>query len=239
MRISVGSKIRTTLEVVLFIAFVVLCGLIFWDCYDTWQTRQTAQNLIVVRKTEKRNDADDWSAGMLDINPDYVGWLNVIGTQANGPVVQGENNAEYLRTDFYGNHASGGTFFIDENVRLEEDGNFIVYGHLMNDNTMFGTLKQYKDKDFFSKNGLVRWECESGVYYYKIFAGMVISGDDSKLQSWVNNLDAATQNQMLEEIQEKSFVWQEDKLRTGPYMFLVTCDYQMKNGRLVLVAARM
>lgn len=231
--------IAAILKYSLFLAFVTLCGLIFFDCYSTWSVNQTTEKLLIMRKIEKRNNLTDWSAGMLSVNEDYVGWLNVIGTEVNGPVVQGDSNEEYLRKNFYGNHSEAGTFFIDENVNLNNDSeNIIIYGHLMNDDTMFGTLKQFKDKDFFMQNGLVRWECEAGIQYYKIFAGMIISGDNSKLQSWINN-EFVTEAQMLKDIQEKAFVWQEDKFRTGPYLFLVTCDYQIKNGRLVLVAAQM
>ena len=84
----------------------------------------------------------DWSKGMLAINPDYVGWLTVYGTTADGPVVQGEDNNEYLRTNIYGEHATAGTLFMDSIVDMDSGGNLIIYGHHMRDDTMFGEVPQ-------------------------------------------------------------------------------------------------
>ena len=47
-------------------------------------------------------------------NPACVGWLTIPDTAVDYPVVWTPNNPEhYLRRDFYGNSASGGTPFLD------------------------------------------------------------------------------------------------------------------------------
>lgn len=229
-------KLLSILSSFLFSAFLLLCFFILFDTYATWRTKQAAQHLSVLKTMN--SGSDDWSNGMLSINSDYSGWLNVIGTEISGPVVQSSSNNDYLRTDFYGKHSEAGTFFIDENVDLPSDGNIIIYGHLMNDGTMFADLKKYKSKEFFVDNNLVRWESESGVHYYQLFAGMVVAGDDTPLRTWINLQSPEQEAEMLDKIQQSAFFYQEDDLRTGPYLFLVTCDYQQKNGRLVLVASR-
>ena len=43
------------------------------------------------------------------INNDFVGWLSIKGINVNYPVVQGENNTDYLEKDFYGNYSKNGT----------------------------------------------------------------------------------------------------------------------------------
>lgn len=236
MQTKCKYKLFSFLSSLLFLSFLILCLLVFVDTFETWKIENTSQQLAQLRKA--CSDSSDWSNGMLSINKDYTGWLNVIGTNINGPVVQGQTNDDYLRTDFYGNPSVGGTFFVDESVDLSsDDGNIIIYGHLMNDGTMFADLKKYKDKNFFIKNNTIRWECKSGIYYYQLFGGMIVSGDDTPLRTWIN-LESSEEIKMLDDIQSSAYFYQEDQFRTGPYLFLVTCDYQQKNGRLVLIASR-
>ena len=182
---------------------------------------------------------------MLAINEDYVGWLTVYGTDVNGPVVQGKDNNEYLRTDIYKEHSEPGTLFVDESVDMDVDGNVIIYGHMMKDGSMFGTLKQYKKKSFFKENRIVRWEDKNGEHYYSIFAAMVINGTPGDerfldLTQWTNEISEEKATDMLTTLQERSYAFQPNMLRNpdNKYLFLVTCDYSHKNDRLVLVAER-
>ena len=237
-------NIAKAFSILLLLVFFTLCGMIAFNLYSTYQTHELSQQLSEIRNISKEENPEDWSRGMLEVNPDYVGWLNVIGTEINGPVVQGEDNNEYLRRDIYGDYSVAGTFFLDEEVDLStENGNVMIYGHLMNDETMFGPLKHYKSTEFFQENNLIRWETQNGVSYYRIFAAMIVSGyaDTERylnLQSWMNNIDEKTEQEMLKEIQDASFIFQENMFRSGPYIFLVTCDYGINNGRLVLVGEK-
>ena len=237
-------KIAKFISTLLLLSFLTLCGMISFNLYGTYQTYTLSQQMNEIRRISVEESPEDWSHGMLEVNPDYVGWLNVIGTEINGPVVQGEDNNEYLRADIYGNYSVAGTFFLDEKVDVSvENGNAMIYGHLMNDETMFGPLKHYKDPDFFQKNNLIRWETELGTSYYRIFAAMVVSGyaDTERylnLQSWMNTISEETEQEMLSQIQDASFIFQEEMFRSGPYIFLVTCDYGINNGRLVLVGEK-
>ena len=71
----------------------------------------------------------------------------------NGPVVQsqldGNGYWESLYKDFYGNDKFAGTLFMDKACSIDEPAtdNWLIYGHNMNDGSMFGTLKYYKEED--------------------------------------------------------------------------------------------
>ena len=149
--------------------------------YGTWKTNETNNTLRELKADfVDTGKEDEWTPELLSINEDYVGWLTVYGTGADGPVVQGEDNDEYLRKDFYGNYLVAGTFFMDEMVDVkDETGNRIIYGHMMNDDTMFGSFKQYKNLDFFKKNNIIRWEDRFGESYYKLFAALLVSGSST------------------------------------------------------------
>lgn len=198
------------------------------------------------QEAETEEDNTDWSKGMLDINSDYKGWLTIYGTQISEPVVQGETNETYLRTNINKEHAEAGTLFLDETTDLSQDGNLIIYGHKMNDGTMFGTLDKFEDEEFFDNNGTVCWESEKGKEYYQIFALLVLPGystapDFIDLQAWNNVLDEEQTADMLNTIADRASIFRGESfnLEKDKYIFLVTCDYSINNGRLVLVGRRL
>mgnify|MGYP004507959551 FL=1 len=224
------------------LCFFVFGGAALLRMQQTNSTRQISQQLVLLRKaaSAQEDGQTDWSKGMLDVNPDYVGWLTVYGTGIDRAVVQGESNNTYLRTDIYGQYSVSGTLFLDETVDSTTDGNVIIYGHMMQDSTMFGGLKLYKDKDYFTENRYLRWDSQTGERYYELFAGMVISGsanntDYVNLQQWANTLTETQTAEMLQTIQEQAFLYRDSLLTGDSYIFLVTCDTNRYNTRLVLV----
>lgn len=215
-------------------------GLLTSELYRTYKVKQMGKQLSEIRVIS--NEEKDWSKGMLELNKDYAGWLTVYGTNVDYPVVLGETNDTYLRRDFYGEWSIAGTPFFDETTDFSKDGNRIIYGHMMKDDTMFGSLDQFKDKDFFVNNGYVRLEDINGIHDYKIFAALVVAGNfDSSsyldLQKWSNVLSKKDTEEMLKTVKERAVIYQEPlKRERDTYLFLVTCDYSRNNGRLVLVA---
>ena len=242
---NVVGGLSRLISIVALIAIFVLSFLLIRSIMQTKETQQLTATLQTIRETAEQNDTD-WSQGMLAVNPDYKGWLTVYGTTATGPVVQGETNDTYLRTDIYGEHSIPGTLFLDERCDTKQHGNLIIYGHKMNDGTMFGSLDKFKDEEFFNENGTVCWEGEYGKEYYQIFALMVIPGytTDPKfidIQEWCNNLSAAKTEDMLTTIEDRASIYKEMAFdyENDKFIFLVTCDYNINNGRMVLVGKRL
>lgn len=91
---------------------------------------------------------------LFETNNEMIGWIEIPGTQANGPVMQSpaSNREKYLRLDFFGNESISGTFFMDSNCDVENSDNLIIHGHRMNNGTMFGELNKYKDEEFWREH---------------------------------------------------------------------------------------
>lgn len=246
LRLVVGGIFRL-ISIVALLAVLGISYLLFQNAKQTKETQNLNVQLVEVRQeAETEEDNTDWSKGMLDINSDYKGWLTIYGTQISEPVVQGETNETYLRTNINGEHAEAGTLFLDETTDLSQDGNLIIYGHKMNDGTMFGTLDKFEDEEFFDNNGTVCWESEKGKEYYQIFALLVLPGystapDFIDLQAWNNVLDEEQTADMLNTIADRASIFRGESfnLEKDKYIFLVTCDYSINNGRLVLVGRRL
>lgn len=246
LRLVVGGIFRL-ISIVALLAVLGISYLLFQNAKQTKETQDLNVQLVEMRQeAETEEDNTDWSKGMLDINSDYKGWLTIYGTQISEPVVQGETNETYLRTNINGEHAEAGTLFLDETTDLSQDGNLIIYGHKMNDGTMFGTLDKFEDEEFFDNNGTVCWESEKGKEYYQIFALLVLPGystapDFIDLQAWNNVLDEEQTADMLNTIADRASIFRGESfnLEKDKYLFLVTCDYSISNGRLVLVGRRL
>ena len=88
-------------------------------------------------------------------NPDVIGWIrfdNQDELGINYPILYSGDNEKYLRTDLYGNsHIAGCIFLEGLNKSDFSDYYNIIYGHNMNDGSMFGSLKKYKDDGFWKK----------------------------------------------------------------------------------------
>lgn len=86
-------------------------------------------------------------AALQGVNPDVVGWIYIEALDGiSYPVVQGEDNEEYLHTTYENNYNFAGTIFIDyENSRDFSDCNTLVYGHNMKNGSMFGRLKNFSE----------------------------------------------------------------------------------------------
>ena len=107
-------------------------------------------------------------------NPDVIGWIrfdNQDELGINYPILYSGDNEKYLRTDLYGNsHIAGCIFLEGLNKSDFSDYYNIIYGHNMNDGSMFGSLKKYKDDGFWKKNQYFTVYSETTAYRYRIFS---------------------------------------------------------------------
>lgn len=107
-------------------------------------------------------------------NEDIVAWIRFDNIQDLGidyPVLYSGDNEKYLRSDLYGEfHIAGSIFLEGLNSPDFSDCYNILYGHNMNDGSMFGNLDQYRDQAFWEKNQYFTLYTEDMVYRYQVFA---------------------------------------------------------------------
>ena len=83
------------------------------------------------------------------LNPDIVGWLVVPGTGISYPMVQGNDNHRYLHHTFLGVRNNSGAIFLDYRSAPDfTDAFTIVYGHNMQDGSMFAPLHGWTGDHF-------------------------------------------------------------------------------------------
>ena len=169
-------------------------------------------------------------------NSACVGWLTIPDTTVDYPVVWTPEKPEhYLRRDFYGNSASGGTPFLDGRNQAQAEGqNLILYGHNMLDGSMFKPVLQYLTPNFRQTHQDIYLELNGAQYHYQVIAALETS-TRSPVYTYTDLSDAAEMEDF------RAMLLEETGLEAIPqaegYLTLSTCNNQGGNSRVLVVAA--
>lgn len=175
----------------------------------------------------------DFSALKENI-PDLVGWIYGEGTAISYPVVQGEDNAYYLRHMADGRSNASGAIFMD--VRNQEHtplSNEILYGHHMKNGSMFAGLMAYKSQTYYEAHPCFYYLTEEKRYRLEILRAGVTTGTSDVFQSaFRTKLDRAAYEKEWTHINVLTPVF--DDAPDAPLMTLSTCSYEMADARFVV-----
>lgn len=165
------------------------------------------------------------------------------GSPINYPVVQGDDNEEYLHKAFDGSTgwlASVGTIFLDSaNAADFSDQNSALYGHHMNDGSMFASLSNWQNNDEFNAHRDIYLLTPQGNYRLKTFAMVKTTGDDALVQTSFGS-EESYQSYIQDKL-DRSVVTQQGEVLSSAdikqSMLFSTCEYSQNDGRAVLFAA--
>ncbi|MDD6478600.1 MAG: class B sortase [Oscillospiraceae bacterium] len=107
-------------------------------------------------------------------NPDIHAWISIPGTNIDYPILQsGDDTPE----DFYLNHGTNKKYLYAGSIYTQRrnstdfsDPNTVIYGHNMKNGSMFGTLKKYRDVNYFNKNSVIYIYTPGHILTYTIYA---------------------------------------------------------------------
>lgn len=98
-----------------------------------------------------------------------MGWIQIPGIGVDYPVVQGEDNEYYLHYTFDGKENIAGSIFLDSRNKADfTDRKVILYGHNMQDGSMFSNLEKYQGLEFREEQGRVILYLPDKTREYKI-----------------------------------------------------------------------
>lgn len=176
-----------------------------------------------------------------EINPDVYAWIEIADTNVAYPILQSATDDSY-----YLNHTMEGASGLPGTIYTEAIGgtdfdvfNTVIYGHNMNDDSMFGSLNLYRDLDYMLEHEWITIYTEDAIRTYQIYVATTFS--DAYLvyaYNFERELDCAA---FLEDIasykawnnvvREDVEVTTEDRIIT-----LSTCIGDMPNNRLLVGA---
>lgn len=118
---------------------------------------------------------------LLKINSSTVGWIRVENTNVNYPFVQANDNFYYLKHSYNKSSSYMGWIFLDyRNNKNLLDKNTVIYGHGLIDNTMFGSLRNAYDENWYKNtdNQIIKIYTDKGFLLYQLFSLYTIVPED-------------------------------------------------------------
>lgn len=167
-------------------------------------------------------------------NPDIVGWIYSPDTPINYPIVQGEDNQYYLHRMADGSYNAGGCIFMDfRNSSDLTDRNTLIYGHNMTNQSMFGTLCNYKDQSYYDKHPVLWILIPGTAYRVELIAGYVTPADSDSYS--VFDSQEALDTHLQDILELSTFVPESIPEDIQQIVTLSTCSYEYNAARYVVV----
>lgn len=178
---------------------------------------------------------------LQQVNPDIVGWIYCEDTVINYPICHTLDDDYYLTHAYDGTVSKSGAIFMETaNESDFSDTNMILYGHHMKDKSMFASLSNWADQDYYEKHPVMWLLTPESTYMIDLYAGYTTSATsdtytvfkgygeiaEAYVQKTYGQSDF-TSHTLLEEILP-------DSNEDPNYIVLSTCEYTFENARYVL-----
>lgn len=167
---------------------------------------------------------------------DIAAWLysptiNVI----NYPVVQFDDNSFYLNHRYDGQYSACGTLFLDcLNMPEFENDNTVIYGHHMNDGSMFAQLVKYSSQEYYDEHPVFYMNTPKYNYRLEVISGYITNDNDETTYKFEFKDDAEAQSFIDYIISKSKFESNFEVSTSDKFCTLSTCTYEYDNARFVV-----
>lgn len=179
-------------------------------------------------------------------NSDLYGWIKIEDSVIDYPIMYTPDNPNfYLYRNWQREETASGSIFIDGRSNKDAE-NLIVYGHNMKNGTMFGSLDQYKKKDYCDQHKYIQLDTIYEKATYEVIAvSKAIVYYENKPQDeylFYEHIELNSEDEFIEYIsymKENSYYEIDSTAEYGDKIItLCTCDYWTDNARLLIVAKK-
>lgn len=168
------------------------------------------------------------------INEDVAGWIYCEDTPISYPFVQSPDNDYYLYRLVDRTQNPSGSLFLDFRNQFDmSDWNSVIYGHNMQDGTMFASLNEYKKQEYYDAHPVMYLLTPEKQYKVELVAGILARADASFY-------DFPVPEDRREEVVSgwlKASTF-ETKAQIQPndrFVTLSTCSYEFSDARYVVI----
>ena len=195
-------------------------------------TKESTKRMIQVKSLQQENS-------------DVVGFLEIENTNISYPVVQENDNEYYMTHNYKKEKSKNGAIFLDKDYDWNiPSNNYLIYGHNLNNGTMFQELLKYADESYYKEHPTISFTTadEEGVYdIISVFRSKVYNTNDNvfKYYFFINPKTEEEYNYYIKNIKDISLYNIEKTAKYGTQLItLSTCSYHVKDGRFVVVGAK-
>jgi len=226
------NSITDMIIIVITLLMLGYGGYALWDSHDIEQKAEASSYAIY----KPGAAAGPGFAELAAMNPDVFGWISIYGTPIDYPLVQTDNNWKYINTSAEGTYSLTGAIFLDcESAKDFSDFNTIIYGHNMTPKVMFGSIKDFKTKDFFDTHrygDLFYGDVHHGL---EIIALLDVNAYDGRVYR-TNVTGSEAQKEFISYALSQAVFSRETNPADGDHFVLLsTCSNMATNARDVLL----
>ncbi len=227
-----GNKVIVFKAMIYLILFATLIysGSKIYDWHkENVQNTSIAKNMNNAAVTKNENSNENKYTVNFNLlksqNSDTVAWIKVNGTNIEYPVVKSENNEFYLNHSFDKTNNSAGWIFADYKNKFDgTDKNIVIYGHNRKDKSMFGTLKNILNPEWYNnpENEEIIFIQKNENCIYKVFSVYKIEKESYYIKTDFKNNNEF--EKFLETLKKRSIKNFETKIsETDNILTLSTC----------------
>ncbi len=178
---------------------------------------------------------------LWEINPDACAWIYVPGTEVDYPILQNADASD-MHDSYYLNHTIEGASGLPGSIYIEPcnagdftDSNTVVYGHSMKNRTMFGSLREFTDAEFFEEHPYIYVATPEKNLVYEIARQAVY--DDRHIMATYDFEDAGDYEAFLASLSEQERnIREEVPVTTDSRLItLSTCVSNDSDSRLLIL----
>ena len=168
------------------------------------------------------------------INEDVAGWIFCEDTPISYPFLQSPDNDYYLYRLVDGKQNPSGSLFLDFRNQFDmSDWNSVIYGHNMQDGTMFASLNEYKKQEYYDAHPVMYLLTPEKQYKVELVAGILARADASFY-------DFPVPEDRREEVvngwlEDSTFQTQTQIQPDDRFVTLSTCSYEFSDARYVVI----
>ena len=214
------------------------------DCTDTTGIGTPDSDAVLSDEemaAEEAAKAYEKYGALYEQNNDFVGWIQIDGTNINYPVMQTPDNPDYyLKHSFEKTWSDYGVPYLDEACVIGQSNNLVIYGHHMSNGSMFCDLELYSDPAFCMDHPVIRFDTLTSFGEYEVIAVFRYNTNQETFRyDREVNMDEGRFSWFIEQVHARElFSTGKDASFGDQLLTLSTCEYTYKNGRLVVVARK-
>ena len=153
----------------------VMLGYYYYDSHNSVakyeELASSIESPTSTTSAEERPEPLEIYAPILEQNKDFVGWIFIEGTRVNYPVLQRMDSKNYyLRRSFDGKYSYYGVPYAFEKATFEEADNFVIFGHHMDNGSMFSDLANYVSWQFYEEHKYIQFDTIDAYGRYEVIA---------------------------------------------------------------------
>ena len=235
MAARVGNRILSIMAGILILLMLSYGVYSLWDTYKIYANSFADEELLKFRPTDDGED-NPTLKDLKKLNPDVKAWIQVPKTNIDYPVVQGQDDMEYINKNVYGEFELSGAIFLScLNKDDFSDPYNLVYGHNMKNGGMFADVADFTNKEYCETHQKGKLYLTDATRKIRFFACMKVTAADAKIYH-PDGYRKENLKDLLDYIQANAVQYRDVNVADeNSLIALSTCSEAETNGRVVLI----